>query len=525
MKRIGIYWGLVFLLLLAVACAPPKDRLKDTLQYKDLGDTLQQEQKQLLDLRKREAVKLEKQHQVQEIIRPELPQFDPLEETRISISVRNQPLRDVLYIIARDAGLNLVIEPDIDVSNTVTISFENTPCSVVIEKLLEAYDLAWEVKDNVLFIKRYKTKVFNLDFLNISTTVNIKSGGDILGSSVKSGGKNSGGDTGVSGIFNVESSLGKGIGKESLYGYVSDTIKSILGQTGNSNQGDEYFSLDPLAGTLLVKASPQKLKAIARFLFELKKKMQHQVVIDAQILEVTLNDNFRYGIQWQYLASRIARGTQVQYSVGTHGTISELPFTAMTITTPGGLENYDNAWNGVLDFLQTFGTVKVVSSPHVRACHGQPAIFTSGTSQSYVQKIEKDIDDKGQVTYTVETDKVFDGVLLGVVPFILNRNQAELQIFPIQSQVDPQSLELQQVTAAGDRITLPKVDIKNVSTTVKVHDGDIVILGGLIDKGFNKTDNDVPGIARVPLLGWLFRGKYKQEHLRELVIIMHIRIL
>ena len=74
-------------------------------------------------------------------------------------------------------------------------------------------------------------------------------------------------------------------------------------------------------------------------------------------------------------------------------------------------------------------------------------------------------------------------------------------------------------------VSLPKVTIKNVSTNVKVHNNDIVILGGLIDKYTSKDDQEVPGLGRIPLLGWLFKGKNDLEQVRELVIIMRIKII
>jgi len=251
--------------------------------------------------------------------------------------------------------------------------------------------------------------------------------------------------------------------------------------------------------------------------------MQRQVIIDAQILEITLNDSFRFGIQWQYLASRIAKGTNIQFRLGVTGNIDNNPLTAITLSSE---QSADNAWSGIIDALQTFGTVKVVSNPHVRARHGQPAMFTSGTSQSYVNEITREEDtDSGQVTYTINTAKVFDGILLGVIPFINNKQEANLQIFPIKSQVDQNSLALQEIIPNGGKITLPKVEIKNVSTNVKVHNNDIVILGGLIDKYTSKDDQEVPGLGRIPLLGWLFKGKNNIEQVRELVIIMRIKII
>jgi MSHA type pilus biogenesis protein MshL len=284
---------------------------------------------------------------------------------------------------------------------------------------------------------------------------------------------------------------------------------------------------------MLVRTSPRKLKAISEFLLELKKKMQRQVIIDAQILEVYLNDSFRFGIDWQYLGSRIVRGTEIQFGLGVKGQIGDQynpiqqkPLTAITIQPPNYNENSpldttNNVWTGIIDALQTFGTVKIVSNPHVRARHGQPAMFTSGLSKKYISKVTREKDDSGEETFTPETSAVFSGILLGVIPFINNKQEANLQIFPIKStllKMDPKQV--------GDiEMSLPEIEIKNVSTNVKVHNNDIVILGGLIDKQIDKKDSEVPGLGRIPLLGWLFKGKNDTEIVRELVIIMRIKII
>jgi MSHA type pilus biogenesis protein MshL len=283
---------------------------------------------------------------------------------------------------------------------------------------------------------------------------------------------------------------------------------------------------------MLVRTSPRKLKSISEFLLELKKKMQRQVIIDAQILEITLNDSFRFGIQWQYLASRIAKGTNIQFSLGVTGNIDKNPLTAIRLSSEqspnpqtanpySALAATDNAWSGIIDALQTFGTVKVVSNPHVRARHGQPALFTSGESKKYISKVTREKDDSGEETYIPETSAVFSGILLGVIPFINNKQEANLQIFPIKSTL----LNMNPKKVGDIEISLPKIEVKNVSTNVKVHNNDIVILGGLIDKKTSKQDSEVPGLGRIPLLGWLFKGKNDEEKIKELVIIMRIKII
>jgi len=331
--------------------------------------------------------------------------------------------------------------------------------------------------------------------------------------------------------------MGGAFDNDSLYGSVLDSVDSIineesaLGDSGGSSSSTEdsekngYYALDPIAGQLYVRTTPGKLKAVAKMLNNLKAKLSRQVVIDARILEVRLDDQFNLGVDWNFVANRMARGNPLQalWYQRSAGGIDKGVNNNIMFAITGGIG--DDLFNAAIEAMQTFGGVKTVANPHIRAKHGQPALFTSGRSEKYVSEIDRDVDDNGNITYTTTTASVFNGVMLGVIAFVGDDGKIDMQIYPIKSEVDAASLALVDVTGAGDKITLPKVDVKNVATTVRVNDGDTIILGGLIDKDTTKTDTGVPGLSRVPLLGWLFKSRAETDVVRELVIIMTIRIV
>lgn len=539
--------GLLLLTLLASGCAMQRDRLETKLGYERLHDNLRAEDAKIRELREKERL-FEQQNATQPkvAIEPVLPTFNPLEEVPVSINVQNETLHNVLFVIARNAGLNLVIEPGISLDNRVTISFERAPSAQVIEKLLAAYDLAWKVSDNILSVQRFTETIFTLDFLNVKTEAHLDNGGDIYGSSLN----NSPGS--LSGNFRVSSTMGKGAEDQSLYAQLLQGIRAILsdqtpgssepssgqggqtsGQTGQTaaaaSLSNGSLALDPLSGTLIVRTSPTRMQSVKQMVANLRKKMSRQVVIDARILEVRLKDEFRMGIDWNYITSRVFEGKTFDINFSWAGLNVDPSIGTLTnpvsIVSPATGNIQRSTFTSTIEALQTFGGVKVLSNPHVRARHGQPALFTSGTSQNYVRSITRDEDtEDNSVTFEVEVAQVFDGIMLGVVPFVLD-DSVDLQIFPIKSEVEQASLALVDVTGAGGRISLPKIDIKNVSTAVRVRDNDTVILGGLIDKSNNKSDKAVPGVGAVPLLGWAFNSRDDAEQVRELVIVMNIRIV
>lgn len=515
--------------LLVPACASREDRLESSLDYKDLNEVLQSEQRELLQARMRQK-NLERGGTTKDLpVDPEIPEYNPLKETNISISVKDEPLHDILYIVARNAGLNLIIDPQISMENRVTISFEDTPSSVVVDRLLSSYDLAYEVRENVLHIKRFTERTFDLNFLNSDTTVNINSGGDIFGSADADGGSNN-----LKGNFQLSSTPGSENGENSLYGLISQNIETVLNQKdADTNTG--YFTLDSTAGSLYVKTTPSRMKTIAGLISRLKNKLSKQVVIDAQIIEVSLKDSFRLGIDWSMVQQRLIQGALVQYGAGWAGSTytGDTGFGTrgmdgeqgpIIIDTTQDLEGGpETAITAAVNALQTFGGLKTVSNPHVRTRHGQPALVTSGQSMSYIKEITKSSNsDTGDTEFSTDTASAFEGVMLGVVPFINNDNSVDLNIFPITSEVD---LSNKETFSDGTSVILPVVKVRNVNTHVRVNNNAVVILGGLIYKDTKNNDRQTPGLGEIPGAGWLFKNRNDSEQTKELVLIMRIRVI
>ncbi len=524
MRGIIIGLTIVALGLVQASCAKQQHKqLESNMGYEALYKAMKKEEQDFVKARARENQMQRQQEELEAAIQPVQPEFNPLDETTISISVQDETIHNVLFIVARNAGLNLIIEPGISLDNRVTISFEDAQSTLVVDKLLLAYDLAWEVKENVLYVNRFMEQTFDLDFVNTKTEVTTSAGGDIFGGALASA--QGGGTSDLSGEFKVDTELKSKLEEDSLYGVVQVSVKDIIGEGSAGSENKGFFSLDPVAGQLLVRTSPSKMRAIARMVNNLKAKLSRQVVIDARILEVRLSDEFALGIDWNWVSQRIAFQHPWTVSYAGHNMLSSVSGSNQnSILTIAGKVG-DDTVNSAIQAMQVFGGIKIVANPHVRAKHGQPALFTSGTSQRYVSEITRETDDQGNTTFSVSTSTVFEGVMLGVLAYIGDDNKIDMQIYPIKSEVDDASLALTDVTASGDKISLPKVDVKNVLSTVRVSPGDVIILGGLIDKTTGKTDRGIPGLSDIPLLGWAFKGRAQTEQVRELVIIMDIRVV
>lgn len=524
MRGIIIGLTIVALSLIQASCAQQQHKqLESNLGYDALYKAMKKEDQDFVKARAREDQMQRKQEALEAAIQPMQPEFNPLDETTISISVQDETIHNVLFIVARNAGLNLIIEPGISLDNRVTISFEDAQSTLVVDKLLQAYDLAWEVKENVLYVNRFMEQTFDLDFVNSKTEVTTSAGGDIFGGALA--GASGSGSSDLAGEFKVETELKSKLEDDSLYGVLKESVKDIVDQGEGDTNSKGFYSMDSVAGQLMVRTTPSKMRSIAKMVNNLKTKLSRQVVIDARILEVRLSDEFSLGIDWNWVSNRLAYEHPWTVTYAGHDLLSSVSGSNQnSILTIAGKMG-DDTINSAIQAMQVFGGVKIVANPHVRAKHGQPALFTSGTSQRHVSEIQRDTDTNGNITFSVTTSTVFEGVMLGVVAYVSDDNKIDMQIYPIKSEVDDASLALTDVTASGDKISLPKVDVKNVMSTVRVNPGDVIILGGLIDKTTGKTDSGIPGLSSIPILGWAFKGRAQTEVVRELVIIMDIRVV
>jgi len=541
---------ILVLLLIAGAGCSPKKKFEGKLGYDELYNALERENNKLKDIRKKELKLESNASRALPSLEPIAPTYDPLAETPISITVNDEPIHNVLYIVARNAGLNLVIEPNISLDNRITVSFERAPSSVVVQKLLSAYDLAYSVEDNVLFVKRFVEKTFVLNFLNTKSEVTMDAGGDAQGGTGSSFKSN----------FQVDTLAGEGIEDGTSYKFIANSMEEFLDYDNEDRQKNGYYNLDPIAGVLTVQTTPSTMRKVSEFVDRLSRAMGRQIVIDARILEVNLSDGFQFGVDWNFVGRLLDDFTSLDISYTT--ATGALPVlisrvlptvgddssrdTTMDVTVDGfnpnantitmtesatGTRSFSRASladNGVIaptiTALENFGDVKTISNPHIRAKHRQAALFMSGVTRTYIRRIEITYQEVGGTTVPIRTPveaDAFTGVMLGVVPFINDDNTVDLQIFPIKSEVQ----QLVPKIFDQNEIELPVTATNVVNTSVKARDGDVIILGGIINNRLDQSDSGLPWISRIPGLGALFKTDIRDERVSELVIVMHIRVV
>jgi len=440
---------------------------------------------------------------------PVSEELSPLKTKIVSLSVRNQPLKDVLYVIAESTSLNLVIEKGIDAEIPIIVTLKDISAEEALENVLSSVDYFYMVKGNILTIKAMSTRVFEFGQPSIIQEYSVNVGGDILGS----------GDASESGIKgNVSQKMTSDQTSYKLWESIEKTLSSLLGigqEAAGAAASGPRFSVNRMTGTIVVTAARKDLDQVDNYLKELKKVLDRQVMIEARIVEVQLSEGLKYGIDWTAIG-----GDSAVYGTSRFTEVADtLPNFNLNVTS-GDLTLLLNA-------LQQQGEVEVLSNPRISIMNGQTALLSVGRKVDFISKVETTTSEStaGSVptlTFTIETDSILSGIVFGIVPYIESGGKdISLTITPIIS--DLVSLEDKRVGTVGQnavQISLPTVDLRELSTTVRVKNEEMVVIGGLIQNKKRVKDNQVPFLARIPIIGNLFKSHDMEEIKTELIVIL-----
>ena len=261
-------------------------------------------------------------------------------------------------------------------------------------------------------------------------------------------------------------------------------------------------------------------------------------------MDIELNDDFQYGVDWSRLQGNAAStfGTNPMTLGALSTTVPNainggrsLTIPAQTLGSAGspqfGLAAGSASQSIAINMLKTFGAVHVLSNPSIRVKNTQPAVVSVGRNERYISQTTSNVSNSGggqsSVSANVVTANMFDGVMLGVIPFISDDGTINLTINPSQSTVKAGSTDLINVGTDQNpqRISLPKVDFKGITTSLSMRSGDMVILGGLIDESGNRSKAGLPLISEVPLLGEALGNVARSGRTRELIVVLRVRTL
>ncbi|GEM_PF-72802 len=446
-------------------------------------------------------------------------------------------------------------------------NLKNLTLNEVFDILLVENNLNYTLENNILKISFIETKTYNIDYI-ISARKSIGST-DILLSSAQNSGQGGqfgagGGALPNSGAGGVGTDLGNGsmqLTQNNTSGIKIESLDEVkfweeldLELQRVLNRPTDFYQAEaPIvnknAGLVTVTATVRQQKRLEKYLKQLQKKIQYQVLIDVRMMAVVLNKSSSTGIDWSQIyalqnlkvsidsidfknvagfENGLLGGSTITDAADSVGaTAQNLPMPgysgpASLIKVSGG-----GSINELIKFLKTQGDIKSISNPKVLTLNNQPALITVGTE--YFYKIQNSTILAGSSAGTSQTtqnqivNSIFAGVLLDITPEISNDDTITLKINPSVSQtrIKLSSSELAQ----QNRQMPPDLDRRQLASVVTVKDGNSIVIGGLIDRKENFQTNKVPLLGDIPGLGYLFKYEEKVVDTTELVIVIQPHII
>ncbi len=414
------------------------------------------------------------------------------------------PLERVLTQLAQAKGYKIEAAKDVDLKTLVEANIQpEDDFFRSLRSLLAQPDYSFELKEDTLYISYTVTRKYHLPVPHVTQEFSTALGGNLLG-----GGEAKGmmrGEVQVTNKFKEPMDFWK---------MVEENLTKLIGPEA----GKSYMVIDRPLGIITVTAPNSVHTKVETYLKNLKKELFRQVLIEAKIIEVTLNRSSEMGIDWSNLARTTLSGTVGQGGIlyFKRNIIDQVTFSSVN-------------FNLILGALQNYGKTRVLSSPRVTLMNGQTATLTVGENIRYIDKVETTANTQTQtVSYSVSTSSILSGVGVAVLANILNRDEVILYIVPITSELR-EPIEYMTFggtqAASGSQVGLPRVKLKEMSTFARLRQGEALLIGGLIDRSEVGKESRVPILGSIPLLGDLFRYKNEQEVNRELVIMIKPTII
>ncbi len=296
-----------------------------------------------------------------------------------------------------------------------------------------------------------------------------------------------------------------------------DLQQAVSGILGNAPQRSVVVS--PQAGLVTVRGMPDEIAAVRAFLTQTEQHLQRQVILEAKIIEVTLNDDYQQGINWQNALANIdSAKLTLSNSAGSFGN--------KISTGIGGLTSiaFQNAdFDGVISLLSTQGDAQVLSSPRVTAVNNQKAVIKVGQDEYFVTEVSSNTTTAANglqnTTPNITLQPFFSGIALDVTPQIDANGQVILHVHPSVTETAEQ---VKTIRLSDEEVILPlaQSNIRESDTIIKASNGEIVVIGGLMQTVISDQESGVPGLRSLPLLGNLFKSTSKSEKKKELVILL-----
>lgn len=487
----------------------------------------------------------------------DVPRAPPKEE-RFSVTFNSVPAKQFFLAMGAGTRYNMLVHPE--VAGTISANLRDVTLFEALNAIRELYGYEYQVDGSTIIVKplTLQTRVFQVNYLTANrrgaseTRVTSGSISDAPAASSNNGGGNNNGNTGTTsngGGADTQYSINSSkITTSTLSDFWAELRASLDAIVGGKEGRSVVVS--PQSGVVVVRGMWDELRNVESYLRATQLAVDRQVILDAKILEVELNDSYQSGINWGAFriggnsalgVGMVAPGSSVSAlsAAGPVGmsssdpAISILPGRAIAAPSnagiPGsplslfGLAFQTSNFGALISFLETQGTVHVLSSPRIATMNNQKAVLKVGKDEFFVTKISTNTSATGATTTTspsVTVQPFFSGVALDVTPQIDDRGNIMLHVHPSVSNVSTVDKPLNLGTLGTFNLPLASSAISETDSVVRGQDGQIVAIGGLMRQGSSSDRSQVPGAGDTPVAGGLFSHRRNTSQKRELVILL-----
>ena len=495
-----------------------------------------------------------------------LPKANQALEERFNVAFNNVPARQFFNSIVAGTRYNMLIHPD--VSGTISANLKDVTLAEALDAVREMYGYEYRIDGTRVSIKplTMQTRMFQVNYLvgkrkgqsNLRVSSTSVANAGVSNSGGQNSGQNGSGNNNNSNNNNPSNPAGGANQQQMDSANVttnSDSdfwleLKAALEAiVGPSEKGGRSVVISPQSGVLVIRAMPDELRSVDMYLKATQLSVDRQVILEAKILEVELNDSFQSGINWASFAS-FKTGHDNRASGGflsPGATLQPLPFAGgqPPLISDGGnlsastgflLSNAANAagsmfglafqtsnFAALISFLESQGTVHVLSSPRIATLNNQKAILKIGTDEFYVTGVTTTTNSSAAgatVRPTVTLQPFFSGVVLDVTPQVDDKGNILLHVHPSVSTVTTINKGINLGSAGNLNLPLAASSTSEIDSVVRGQDGRVVAIGGLMRQSSVADGSQVPGAGKLPILGNLFRNRSNNNQKRELVVLI-----
>lgn len=452
-----------------------------------------------------------------------------------NISVHDVNAHDFFMSLVVDTEENMVVHPD--VTGAISLELKNVTVPQVLDAVQKVYGYDYSKTDigYIIYPATLQTKIFKIDHIDLlregSSNTRVSSGQISDGNRSNRSGSNmqanAGGQTTASNL--TSGSWITTSSKTDFWDELQHSLTAIVDVSSIGNNPDELVNqktgskvvINKQTGIVVVRANPTQMREVEKLITHTQSQIGRQVVIEAKILEIVLDDQHQDGVNW---ASIVREGAK-SFLTASNPLPSIVAQSADIFTI--GFRAGD--FQAFIELMENQGKTNILSSPRISTLNNQKAVIKVGQDEYFITDVSSSNSSSTVSTNPIQTQDVtwtpfFSGIALDVTPQIADNQNITLHIHPSITRVDNQVKDF-AINGQENSIPMALNTVRESDSIVHAENGQIIVIGGLMQENREENKQGVSLLSRIPYLGHAFREDKGKGRKSELVILLKPTII